>query len=252
MVAVGLVLLIGRIGSTASSSFGVNPTSVALTPAQSTRVMTLRNTGTEPLRFQVGVFQWDEAPDGRTTLSPTTDIILYPPLLTIPPMSERGVRIGTARKASNAELTYRIIAEELPSAAIGETAAASLTVLTRLSIPVFVRPSTIVTEGALRDIALREGAASLRVQNSGNVHFLVSSIRVRGLGATGDAVFEREIGGWYVLTGGSRLFSLEVPAADCVRIATLVAEVKIGSSELSDRLVVPSPSCSTGRLNVNQ
>ena len=45
----------------------------------------MRNDSAEKIRFQIGVFAWDQNPKGEMVLNPTEDLIFYPALLALEP-----------------------------------------------------------------------------------------------------------------------------------------------------------------------
>jgi fimbrial chaperone protein len=90
------------------------------------------------LQFQLSVFAWAQSPSGEMQLEPTEDIVFFPTLLTLKPNETRRVRVGSATTQEVREKTYRIFVEELPPA--GTVAGSGVRVLTKMGIPIFVRP----------------------------------------------------------------------------------------------------------------
>ncbi len=140
------------------------------------------------------------------------------------------------------EKTYRIFVEELPPT--GEAAAGSaVRVLTKMGIPIFVRPAKETATASLGELGVRDGALHFTLRNTGTVHFVPQAITVRGLGADGQSVFEQELAAWYVLPGGRRDFDVAMSAADCGRAASVVVEIGLGSTALKESLQTPGGAC---------
>jgi hypothetical protein len=83
----------------------------------------------------------------------------------------------------------------------------------------------------------------LPLTNTGNVHFVVQSILVRGRNGAGEEIFSRELGGWYLLAGVSRGYTTTVPLEACGYMAVIEAEVKTDKLPLRGRLVVDRSMC---------
>jgi fimbrial chaperone protein len=225
-----------------AATFSVNPTQIFLAGRTTSSLLTLRNDSTEMLRFQLTAFAWNQSAAGEIELAATQDVVFFPALLTMKPGEERRIRVGSTVAPGAVEKTYRIFVEELPPA--GETAAGSaVRVLTKMGIPIFVRPAKESATAALSDLGVRDGAVHFTVRNTGTVHFVPQAITVRGMGADGRAVFEQQLASWYVLSGGRRDFDVAVAAADCLRASSVVIEVGLGSSALKESLQTPGGAC---------
>jgi fimbrial chaperone protein len=235
-------LAISTAASASASSFTVNPTQIVLRSNATSMLLTLRNEGDTPLRFQLSVFAWDQGTAGEMRLQPTDDIVFFPPLLTVSPKQSRNVRVGAVTTFANAEKTYRIFVEELPSDQ-NETEHQSVHVLTKMGIPIFLLPSRLRAEGSLRGLAMQQGVFSFSVYNAGNVHFLVQSVRLRGLGSGDEPVFDRALDGWYILAEGIRAYEVPIPPSECSRIRAFEVAVQVGASLLEGRLDAPSEAC---------
>ncbi|MBI2188319.1 MAG: molecular chaperone [Acidobacteria bacterium] len=227
--------------SSARSSFTVNPTQIHLGGRTTTALLTLRNEEALPLRFQLSVFSWNQDSRGEMELDPTDDIVFYPPLLTLAPGEERRIRIGAATAFGPVERTYRIFVEELPPESEGDQGAVRM--LTKMGIPIFLRPAEPVAQAALEALRLTGGTFGFHVRNAGTVHFVPQDVRVRGFGLGKEVVFDRHLDGWYILAGGTRAYEVQLGDADCSRLHSLAVEVLIASSTLSDELDVDPAAC---------
>jgi fimbrial chaperone protein len=173
-------------------------------------------------------------------LEPTEDIVFFPALLTLRPSEERRIRVGSVAPAGSQEKTYRIFVEELPS--LEASSGGAVRVLTKMGIPIFLRPAKEAAAGALSEVGQQNGKFHFMLSNTGTVHFVPQAITVRGLSGR-NAVFERHLEGWYVLAGGHRLFDLDLPRPECVRATSLAVEVKFSSATLEERLETPAGAC---------
>ena len=202
-------------------------------------LLTLRNESTETLQFQLSVFAWAQSPTGEMQLEPTEDIVFFPTLLTLKPMETRRVRVGSATAQDVREKTYRIFVEELPPTnAVGN----GVRVLTKMGIPIFVRPVKEVATATLSDLRQQEGALRFTLTNAGTVHIVPQSIKVRGLTGPNTA-FDRELEGWYVLAGGRREFDVAFPKNACAQVTSIVVDIQFASAKLQERLQTPNGAC---------
>ena len=231
------------VGASASAAtFSVNPTQIYLSGRTTSSLLTLRNDSTENLRFQLSAFAWTQSATGEILLEPTQDVIFFPALLTLKPGEERRIRVGSTVTPGAIEKTYRIFVEELPAAA-DSTGGSAVRVLTKMGIPIFVRPVKEASTASLTELGVRDQALHFTLLNTGTVHFVPQAINVRGLSADGQSVFEQQLASWYVLSGGRRDFDVKVASPDCARAASVLVEVLLGSSALKESLQTPGGAC---------
>src|SRR5829696_2742977 len=80
----------------AQSSFSVDPLLVRLSPQASNAVVTITNPTAKEIRFEIKPFMWDQTPpNGAMVLKATTDLVIFPPLVTLRARTTQRVRIGT-------------------------------------------------------------------------------------------------------------------------------------------------------------
>ena len=238
-----VMLFAGALGAEASAStFNVSPTQVYLSGRDASALLTLRNDTDQPLRFQLSAFAWDQQRSGEMALAPTSDVVFFPALLTLGPREERKIRVGRVVAAADTERTYRLFVEELPPLEATNGTPGEVKVLTRMGIPIFVRPLKETVAATISTVEHVDGALTFTLANAGTVHFVPGSIVVRGF-ADGRQVFEGQLQGWYVLAGGLRDFAYQLPRPDCTRATTLQVEVAYGSSKIDRRLDIPAGAC---------
>jgi fimbrial chaperone protein len=178
-------------------------------------------------------------------LQKTEDIVFFPALFSLNPGEERRIRIGSpAVAASEREQTFRIFVEELAPA---KTAASpsGVRVLTKMGIPIFLRPAKEHASATLSVPQVRGRAVTFSLSNTGAVHFVPRRVVARFGDAAGNTVSEQPLSGWYVLAGGRRDYEVALPPADCMRISSVVIEAELPFATLSERADMVSGVCGT-------
>ncbi len=239
---VAAVISMAAIVPASAATFTVNPTQIFLGGRTATALVTLKNDSEESLRFQLTAFAWQQSPTGEMELTPTQDVVFFPALLTLGPREERRIRVGSSVVAGAQERTYRVFVEELPPVDGGAPGSA-VRVLTKMGIPIFIRPTSEKTTATLQGLTVRDGALRFTVANSGSVHFVPKKVQVRGVSGDATAVFERDVQSWYILAGGRREFSVPLPAPDCSRLASVVVDVEFGSTNVKETLPTLGGAC---------
>lgn len=235
--ALGLLSAAGE-----AATFSVAPTQIFLAGKTTTALLTVKNDSSESVRFQLSAFSWQQSPVGEMQLAPTSDVVFFPALLTLGPHEERRIRIGSMVAAAGQERTYRVFVEELPTDTPSADRSA-VRVLTRMGVPVFIRPAQQSASATLAGLRLEGGALRFNITNSGTVHFVPEKMMVRALSANGDAVLERELQSWYILAGGRRDFELTVPPSDCARVDRVTVDVTFNANALRESLQTPGGAC---------
>jgi fimbrial chaperone protein len=241
-LALGLLCGAGRVRA---SGLNISPVQVFLSAETSKSLLTLRNEGPDDARFQVSSMTWDE--DARTgmKLAPTDDIVVFPTVLELKVGETKSLRLGAVVPFGPIEKTYRVFLEELPAPEKPQ-ARSTVRVLTRVGIPVFLAPVKALEDVRLSPVSLAKAGASLDVQNTGNVHLRVESVRLEGFAQGGARLFEKQAQGWYVLAGGHKRYQLEVPKDACARVRRLVLSVKTDKEQvLQEPLETPGGACGT-------
>lgn len=227
----------------ADSAFTVDPTRITLTAKAPTALLTVRNESSDPLRFQLSVFVWTQTPNGEMDLAPTEDIVFFPPLFEIGPRQERRVRIGTTVGFGAIEKSYRIFVEELPSSATKSASGAQVKVLTRMGIPIFMRPASPTSTVNLSDLGLQDGRVRFEVKNLGNVHVIPRAVRLAGVDAGGSRLFTQDLESWYILAGGARQYLVDLAGGECRNVRRLEVQITFESGSLTERLDTPVGVC---------
>jgi fimbrial chaperone protein len=236
-------LLAAILTSSSARAGGLNvtPIQIHLSPSTTKAMLVLRNDGPEPMRYQVSASSWNQGNRGELQLAPTADVLFFPALFTLKPGEERNVRVGVGTPFGLIEKTYRIFVEELPPAELPAHPKSEVRVLTRVGVPVFLAPATILERRLIEGLGARKGRASFRVANQGTVHFREDVVKLRGLDASGAVLFEREQRGWYVLAGGALDYDFELPKS-CPGLAGLLASVTADNGARFEQRAPAEPS----------
>jgi fimbrial chaperone protein len=241
-LALGLFLGAGRVRA---SGLNVSPVQVWLSPDSSKSLVTLRNEGPEDARYQVSTMLWDEDASTGMKLSPTEDVVIFPTVLQLKAGEVKSLRIGAVVPFGPVEKTYRIFIEEMPPPQKPETRA-SVRVLTRVGIPVFVAPVKTLENRKLSAALLGKSAAAVDVENFGNVHLRVETVHIEGFAEGGAKLFEKQTAGWYVLAGGHKRYELDIPRDACARVRRLVLSVRTDKEQVfQEPLATPGGACGT-------
>jgi fimbrial chaperone protein len=213
-----------------AASFTVNPVRVDLAAERPYAVMRIANGDDAPVTLQARAYTWT-GDETRGGLTPTDDIILNPPVFTVAPGSTRFMRLGlrTANRGT-AELTYRLILQEVPKAENPAEGGAAIRTILRISIPIFAAPKAVAKprlEWTLQEVAPTK--FKLVSTNTGNAHVQIREISISPMEKM-DAV-KRLSAPVYVLPG--KTHDWEVEAAELVGQSTMkvVAKTDVGMSE---------------------
>jgi fimbrial chaperone protein len=224
-----------------AASLDVSPIRIELTGKKPNALLTLKNSGEAPARFQFRVYSWDESPAGDMILADSTELSVFPALQQLGPREERKVRIGTTVKPGAKERTWRIFIEELPSAVEAEDRT-KVRVLTRIGIPIFLEPVKPASGGEL--VLTRDGAKlRLRVRNTGTVRFQPTELKLVLLGEKDERIEEKALSPWYVLADADRLYAMEVQPETCARARRAVASATLEKGSLQAVLELPAGAC---------
>jgi fimbrial chaperone protein len=188
-----------------AASLQVAPVLVEIPTPGATSTLKLRNEGATPLDAQIRIFRWTQV-DGADSLTPTEDVAASPPLASLRPSTDYTVRIvRTNKEPVVREESYRLLIDELPSAATG---AATVNIALRYSIPVFFTVPGVTAPKLSWELKQIANKATVVVSNTGDRRIRLSKLKFTdGKGAV--ANFGNGLAG-YVLGHSSKRF--DVPA----------------------------------------
>jgi fimbrial chaperone protein len=227
----------------AQATFSVDPLLIKLGADANNAVLTITNPTANDLRFEIKGFAWDQTPpQGAMQLTPSTDLVIFPPLVTLKGHSTQRVRIGTTIAPGAVEKAYRLLIEELPSD-VKPLAANQVNVRTRIGVPVFIEPTKPSVSGRIDSVTISNHAVVIALSNTGTTHAMVDSIVVRGMSGPDQPIFEDSLPGWYVLAGKTRTWEYALKPAQCRPAKFVEVEVYAHDKVLSSRVDVPAGAC---------
>lgn len=214
-VFAGLLAFFVTAAAAQAGQISIRPLGLVLTEKQPIRTFTVNNPGDDPVTVQSETLSWRQD-DGDDELTPTRELLITPPIVTIPPGESQLVRVGLRRAPEpSRELSYRVRFSEVPPPP--EPGFTGLLVALNISVPVFVEPpAPAAADAHWQARMLENGELALRVSNRGSAHLKLTEVGVLARGT--------EIGSGkmllYVLPGSSG--SLNVPVNRVVASGTTV------------------------------
>ena len=228
-----------------AAEFAVIPLRVYLDRNAKAAEILVRNEGRSPLRMQLEAMSWEQDAEGVDRYEAAEGLIFFPRAMEIGAGESRTVRVGVRSAPVTREETFRLFIEELPSPADGDKPppGASVQVLLRIGVPVFVAPVQPERKGDIAGLELRERKASFVVSNGGNVHLRADAVELAGTARDGRKLFVQSFSDRYWLAGASRRLVFEIPAEICGQLATLEATLAGDGVDLRRKIDVDPRSC---------
>jgi fimbrial chaperone protein len=224
-----------------SGEFRVTPIRLDFDRAAKSGVITVINEGEEELHVQMRAFEWSQDAEGKDQYVETQEIIFFPRMMTVDKKEKRILRAGIRIPAGAREKTYRLFIEEIPGPRKGE--GVNVAIAIRFGVPIFVKPFEEAAKGEIENIELSKGLVNVRVKNTGNLHFTIGSVDIKGKNSKGEEIFSKELSGWYLLSNVSRTYSASVPEESCQDIAALEIVVKTNRFDMTGNLDVVQEMC---------
>lgn len=228
--------------SARAANFEFGPPTLSLTGSDRVGTVTLTNVADAPVRFEVQGFRWDQGTDGQLQLLPTSDLVVFPQLLTLAAHETRRIRVAVTVPPGELEKTYRVQVSEIPQfvAPSQQPPGASISLRSQLRLPIFLAPVATRIAGGIGNVNVRHGSLTFSIVNSGTVHFVTKNLSVRGHGAADVLKFTKNLDGWYVLAGGHRDYSVALPHCEQLRAVTIEADA---GTHVSQTIDVPTDAC---------
>lgn len=193
-----------------AANFQVAPLRLSFEPEQRAVSLTLTNNEAKPVVVEVKVFLWEQV-DGVDKLTPTTDLVLTPPLAEVAGNSSQLIRIGrrSTVKAGATERTYRVALQEIIPA--GEAAKAGLHFALRLTLPIFIVPkvaddAVIAPQAQWTVTSSPKGELVIALHNAGATHLQLIGFDLLGADNT---VRAHQGDMTYVLAGQTRRYAFK-------------------------------------------
>ena len=230
-------------GAASASGIKVSPVSLTLSPSATSAMLVLTNQGTELVRFHITAFAWGEKPDGQMELSPSTEIVFFPAMVSLKPGEARKVRVGVTAKPAALERSYRVFVQELPG--LVKTAGQRVSVvgmLTKMGIPVFYEAGTRTSLPAVSGLGITGKSVKFNLTNRGTAHYRATKIVISAKDGA-NVIHSQEAKGWYVLAGGTRPYVVEFPQAVCATLKSV--QIDLETDKGSAKAVLANARCGT-------
>lgn len=160
----------------AQGGLAIGPTRVTLDADRRSQALTVTNEREEPVLMQAQALLW-EAVEGEMVKTPSTDLIISPPMFEIEPGGEQTIRVGIRDTIPvDGERAYRLLIAETPP---DVTMGTGIRFAFQFDLPVFVIPKGGVDAELTWKLELGEDEQwQLAAANSGNGHVQVRSVRI--------------------------------------------------------------------------
>jgi fimbrial chaperone protein len=168
-------VLMFMLSAVQAGSFMIDPTRIELGPDQMSATLVLRNQDKVAIVIQADARHWRQQ-DGEDLLTPTRELLVTPPIVTIAPGAEQVLRVALRRPLDpRQEMNYRIFLQEI--APPPQPGFRGVQVALRISLPVFAKAGEgvqskpiwsaryLAQEHALRLVLENAGAAHLQLQD---------------------------------------------------------------------------------------
>ncbi|HUI44564.1 MAG TPA: fimbria/pilus periplasmic chaperone [Nitrospirota bacterium] len=225
-----------------AADFRVSPIRLDLGQSVKSGAINVANDGEGQLNLQISVSEWSQDAEGKDVYTDTSDIVFFPKIMTVDAGEQRVIRVGIKGAPQPREKTYRIFIEQIPERNKGK--GVNLAISIRFAPPIFVMPAVVKTEGAIDAIQLSNGKVKAIVKNTGNVHFKILSILMKGKAADGSEVFSKELSGFYLLNHIARALEAPISAEKCEELSTVEIEARTEDFNLNGKLNVQKGMCS--------
>lgn len=180
LIALLLLLLFSTAASAAAIE--ISPMQLDLSKDQPITALNLSNRSPTPVVVQINSKRWMQQ-NTKDVYNDTRDIIITPPIITIPALGSHVVRIGLRRNVDiNQELSYRIFIKEIPNY---KERKPGVSVVLQISIPLFVAPESPLNHQLnWRATALKTQQLQLLLTNNSNQHIKINRITITPLGSS--------------------------------------------------------------------
>jgi len=164
-----LILSIFLAKNLFAASLSISPLRINLTDSKTISNLTIGNSNEDkPANIQVRIFSWNQDANGEQILSPTTKVVVSPPIFNAKPNSSNIVRvIRMGKEPIVGEESYRLLIEELPDEeqALKDT---GIGILVGHSLPVFVTAKNALDANPSFNISADNKHLYLTITNNGD------------------------------------------------------------------------------------
>jgi len=224
------------------AQFSVTPIMLTFDGITKSGVININNDEDNKLQVQMKAFEWTQDEKGQDQYVESNDILFFPKIMGIEKKEQRILRAGITGSGGSREKTYRLFIQEIPDPGT-KSAETQIRVAIRFGVPIFVKPQKEEIRGQIDKVALGEGKLQTVVRNTGNSHFVIQSILIKGTDREGKETFSKELSGWYLLAGSVRSYETPLAQEVCRDTARFHVKVKTTEFTLDDRLDVDKSLC---------
>lgn len=228
-------------GPAYAGEWRVSPIRMYLGSEAKSGTLSIINEGTGKFQVQMKAFLWEQDAEGKDRYTESNDLVFFPKMMIFTKPEERILRTGIKAPPAGKEKTYRLFIEEIPEAR--KPGGTNVAIAIRFGVPIFVKPLKEEVKGEISAMELGKGEFRVTVKNSGNVHFVINSLEVKGSSSTGEQTYSKKFDGWYLLNGVSRTYTAAIPGETCANSAKLAVEVKTDLFVLNGKLDVDKTLC---------
>lgn len=208
LLTITFMMLCASLFSTfsyAQGSMQLAPLRLALSDSVTTSTLIVKNRSDTPTLVQLELLSWSQK-NNDNVLEPSRDVLISPPVFTIPANGEQILRAVLRRKADpNKELSYRLFVREVQDQSSLATDG-SVKVLLNISIPIFIEPAAKLSSKLLWHASM-SGAHKINIKlaNNGLQHVQIKSFQLSsdGVNPISQNVMR------YVLPGSSTEWTFE-------------------------------------------
>jgi fimbrial chaperone protein len=231
LFAIGWVL--GSLGALAGT-LRVGPTRIDLSARHPVVLLEVQNVSDTGALAQIDTFGWAQTGTGDV-LTPTTDLIATPVVLSLAPGETRFVRVGLRQlNQTDTERSYRLFVREVPPAFVAGT---GLQFALRIGVPVFALPAgdsaaRPVPVGAASELSWRwlpdiQRCMTVAVFNPAPRHERVRAAEI--LSRSGEVLW-RAADPTYILAGSRRTLAPALCPPSIAEAATLRLAMESGGT----------------------
>lgn len=225
-----------------AATMEVAPVVIDLGRAAPSAVVTIRNRGTGPTRYQLSAMAWTEPKTGEPRLEASQELSFFPPLFQLAPGEERKIRVGATLPPGPTERAWRLFVEELPEPVDQSRAGASVRIRTRFALPVFLAPAQ-PRPSATVALARSGGSVAVTMRNTGNVRVKPARMSVGFLGGGKDTVHAVDLPPVAVLAGAEQRVEVSVPAEVCARVRSATVTAELEGEKRGADVALPDGAC---------
>ena len=226
-----LTALVWVPASAVAGDWQVSPIRIDFNERIKTGAVTVFNGGDTEVRFQIRAYEWTQDSEGKDLFEETDELYFYPRMMTLSAKSQKIIRTGVKQAGGSLERNYRLFIQEIPGPIKEDSLGVSVAV--RFGVPVFVQPGQPLARLDFENSRITNDGIQTRTRNAGNVNVAIEKIVFSGFDSLGSQQFVKEIRGWYLLRGSTRLYAVSVPGISCdtIKKVTLSARTDKGVFE---------------------